>query len=79
MYPSSHCSGEFTWELLNTLREQTEDSKTYEAFLSDRVELQCENNGLQDVLDALNNYIETEQLRKQQQLEDLYPILAPEG
>ena len=58
VYPSSHCSGEFTWELLNTLREQTQDSKTYEAFLSDRVEAQCENNGLQDVLDALNNYID---------------------
>ena len=79
MYPSSHCSGEFTWELLNTLRRETQDSKTYEAYLSDRVEVQCENNGLQDVLDALNDYIDTEKSRKQQQLEDLYPILAPEG
>ena len=79
MYPSSHCSGEFTWELLNTLRRETQDSKTYEAYLSDRVEVQCENNGLQDVLDALNGYIDTEKSRKQQQLEDLYPILAPEG
>ena len=81
MYPSSHCNNEYVWNLLNTLVMETTDSLTYEKWLEGRLDHQCSEAEpyYTERLNLLNGFMDVEMERKQLKLDQLFPILAPEG
>ena len=80
MYPSSHCNNEYVWNLLNTVVSETTDSLTYEKWLEGRLDHQCDEGipYFTERLNLLNGFMDVEMERKEQKLDQLFPILAPE-